>query len=303
MLLLAGCTAQTEQSPSGGFLTELLASLPVIDGPRDIVAADLAVAIELAGAPMPEAAGPELADWIALISGIRAEHTVSVPWPGSLNVMTTTTVDGQFADAVGFDVRDIDVFLEVASPPSRMLLAEGGFDEAAITGALGEPADGLWVQPGQELAPDLGNRGNPDHLGRPIRLAGDADRLLMSFELEQAEAFRDGAVGNWGAPLTVARALDAAGVYAAWIVADVERDEVVGLGLTRDGGTVVARQYQDPDAAAATAEQLPGTEDHGFTVLEAQASDGLLTLRLERFAGMPPWGTWDLIAMRSPVLG
>lgn len=310
-LLLAGCTAQfpgplqaeVPGNETGGFLTGLLAAMPAIDGPRDIVAADLAVAIELAGAPAPEQAGPALADWIALISGIRAEHTVSVPWPGSLNVMTTATVDGQFAEVVGFDLRDIDAYLEITSPPSRMLLAEGAFDEAAITAALGEPAEGIWVQPGQELAPDLDNRGHPDHLGRPIRLTGDAGRLLMSFELDQAEAFRDGAVGNWDAPLTVAQALDAAGVYSAWIVADVERDDVVGVGLTRDGDTVVARQYQDPDAATAAAEDLPGTEDHGFTVLEAQASDGLLTVRLERFVGMPPWGTWDLIATRSPVLG
>lgn len=316
-LLLAGCAAQspgplevevpdaepTEQTPvaEGFSVAQMLREMPPVVEASRVIAADVTTAAEIAGAPVPTELGDPLLEWLMGLSGVRAEHPVSVPWPDSLGVMTGAAGDGRYLEAVGFDARQVQAFLEVGAPPTRVLLAEGDFDPAAVTTALGEPESGIWRQPGAELVPDRDGLRAPDLLGRPVSLAADSDRVLMSLEAAHVADYLAGSTGEWGALMTLAEAIDTVGVYAAFLWRGGE-GEHIGVGLTAEGETVAVRVFDDPDAAAAAAETLPGTADGPFTVREATAEGSLLVVHLDR-EGAGPAAAWNLLSGRSPVLG
>lgn len=281
----------------------MLAALPEPDGDGVIVRfGDLAAAASV-GPARPTETGDALVEWFIATSGTAVDATVSLPWAESLGVTHGTAASGAFLESVGFDVRDVDAFLEVSVPPSQMLLVNGEFDLAAVGAALGDPVDGVWAQEGEDLRPDLENLGRPDQIGRPVRLAGDDSRLMMTLETGLAERYLAGSGDAWDALLPLAEALDAAGVYAAMLTDTY--DGTVGIGLVLADGrstAVVVRAHADEAAAEDAAVALEGVGDERARIVEVEV-DGRVTVARLDIGSRPAGIVWDLLISRHPVIG
>ncbi|MBM9465974.1 hypothetical protein [Nakamurella leprariae] len=298
-------TTSTGVPAADGFsITGLLADTPVIAGPALISAADVETAIEDAGLIRPEGTGDAFLTWLSDTAGVEQGSVISIPWPDSLGIQYAAQHD-TFAASVGFGIPQVDGFLAVSAPPARVAVLDGRFDPDAVTAAIGEPDDGIWSQPGEDLTTDLQHRLAPDELGRPVRVTGDEAQLLVTLQTKAAQAYRDGDLGSWSDVLPVAEALDARGVYAAqlWRAAD---DTVVGIGLVVEDGRsvpVVAHQYADAGEAEQAAAALDGRQDGPATAGDVAVDGALLTARLEWAPETAPAVAWQLLARQSPVLG
>lgn len=281
----------------------MLAALPEPDGDGVVVTFGDFTAVASAGLDRPAEIGDELRAWLIATSGTAVDATVSVPWPESLGIVDGSAADGVFVESVGFDVRDVDAYLEVSVPPSQMLLVDGEFDLAAVGAALGDPVDGVWAQEGEDLRPNLENLGRPDQIGRPVRLAGDDSRLMMTLETGLAERYLAGSGDAWDALLPLAEALDAAGVDAAMLTDTY--DGTVGIGLVLDDGRstpVVVRAHADDAAAEDAAVALEGDGDERARIVAVEA-DGHVTIARLDIGDLPPGIVWDLLISRHPVIG
>jgi hypothetical protein len=305
----SGTTASTEPASdpaADGFsVTALLAATPEVDGTVLISAADVEGATQDAGLERPLDTGAAFLTWLTDSTGVEQGAAVAIPWPNSLGVQYAAQHQ-DFVEAVGFGIPQVDAFLEVSAPPTRVALLDGRFDPAAVSAAIGEPVDGVWAQDGEELATDLEHRLAPDELGRPVRVVGDQERMLITLETDVAAAYGSGEVGGWADLQPVAEALDALDVYGAQLWRSDDDGTVVAVGLVLTDGAsepVVVHQY----AAAAEAEQaaakLEGLADGPVTVDEVDVEGPLLTARLGWEADTPPALAWQLLAKRSPVLG
>lgn len=315
LLLLGGCTAAPSPTPdptpaptettapAASALADMLAALPEPDGDWVMVTFGDFTAVTSAGLDRPTETGDDLRAWLIATSGTAVDATVSVPWPESLGVVNGSAADGVFVESVGFDVRDVDAFLEVSVPPSQMLLVDGEFDLAAVGAALGDRVDGVWAQEGEDLRPDLANAGRPDQVGRPVRLAGDGSRLMMTLETGLAERYLAESGGAWDDLLPVAQALDAAGVYAAMFFHSDEGTVGVGLVLADGRSTAVAvRAHADAAAAEDAAVALEGVGDERVRIVDVEA-DGRVTVARLDMGDRPPGIVWDLLISRHPVIG
>lgn len=314
VVLATGCTAAppaatpTPTESGGPTVSEafsiagLLAAVPLVDGPVLVSAADVDAAAEAAGLERPTEVDDALLDWITTMSGIRVGDAVSVPWAESLAIAFAARHD-EYVASVGFGIPDVTAFLEVGAPPSRFAIFDGEFDLAAVTAAIGDPVDGLWAQPGDDLAVDLELRNRPDPLGRPVRVVGDESRLAMTLSTPSARQYLAGEAGDWADLLALAEALDDAGVQVAQLWA--AGDDVVGVGidLAAPGEAVVVRIHADDATAAAAAEAVVGLDDGSAHVAAAEASGRAVLSRIEWTDPTAPAALWSLLARRSPVLG
>jgi hypothetical protein len=295
----------TSVPAADGFsISGLLATTPSVDGPMLLSAADVEAAQDAADLERPDGTGDVFRTWLTDLSGIEAGAAVSVPWPDSLGVQYAAQHEDYVA-AVGFGIPQVDAFLAISAPPTRVAVVDGRFDPDAVTAAIGEPVDGIWAQPGEDLTTDLQHRLAPDELGRPVRVAGDESQMLIALQTDAAEAYRDGEAGDWSDVLPVADALDAEDVYAAQLWRDPD-DTVVGIGLVAEDGRsvpVVVHRYADADTAEEAAAELVGVQDGPATVADVEVVGALLTARLAWAQDTPPSVAWQFLARQSPVLG
>lgn len=305
--LLAGCSGDpepTEPEPTtaptpaieGFSIERLVAHLPALEGQTVVSVGDVEAATELAGLERPAEPGAGLADWVSATSGITSGAVASLPWPEPLGILQLGAHE-EFVAAVGFGIPQIDAFVAAAAPPSSFTLVDGRFDPAAITAALGEPEDGIWAQPGEELAPVLDGPRIPDLLGRPVVVAGDASHLVLTLERRLAAAWLDGEAGASAALVEAARALDEEGAYAAQF--RIDGDAVVAVGLVADGGA------SRPVALRAGTDGGPATGDvfDVFTVTDTETRGAHTIVRLAWPADTPPAVAWRLLATRNELLG
>lgn len=309
LALLAGCTASAEPSPEptgagapdpavtpdGFSLERLLVATPDLGANAIVSYADVAAAAEHAGLARPEGSLGDLAGWVYDLSGTGADDVVSVPWPASLGVADLARHE-EFVAAAGFGLADVDAFAEVAAPPRVFTVAHGSFDVDAITAALGEPVDGVWAQDGEELVSDLDGPRAIDRLGRPVRIAGDDEVLVLTLERDLARGWIAGSTRAPADLLRVARALDAEGVYAARLLAD--GDGYLGVGLAfRDGASAAVAVR-----SGGTAPQV-GATDGRYIVDAVETGGGVHIVQLTAADEVPPATVWQLFGSFSPLLG
>lgn len=308
VLALAGCATpstptdpdpvETTAAPApGGFsIAELVAELPPVDGQLLLSVGDVATASELAALERPAGTGEELVDWMLATSGIQAGSAAALPWPESLGHLRVTAHD-EYVAALGFGIPQVDAFLELAAPPVRFAILDGSFDLDALTTAIGEPDGGLWAQPGEELHVDPAGDRSVDMLGRPVVVAGDEDRLVISLQRGLAAAYLAGQASPAEALVRAAEALDAEGAYAAMISTDGSTVRAIGLVPDGSGGSAAIAVVVD---AGTTLEV--GATDGPFEILAVDDRDGVQVARLGS-GDLPPGGVWQVLLARSPLLG
>lgn len=306
-VLLAGCVASPgpaetsspapTSAPVEGFSVEaLVAGVPAIDGTVLISVGDVEAAADLVDVPRPTGAGAELLEWLMATTGITVGDAVSLPWPSSLGYLRAAQHEDYIA-ATGFGIPDVDAFLEMSAPPTSFTILDGAFDTAAISSALGEPVEGIWAQPGEELAPQLGGPGVPDQLGRPVRVAGDAERIVVSLESDLVAAYLDDATGDWGDVRTAARILDEEGVYAAQIWRTGDAVVAVGLVAVEGGSVPVAVRIEAGHAAPEV-----GDSEGPVRVADVETRGDASVIHLEWTDEAAPAVAWQLLANRAGIL-
>ena len=314
LLLLAACSSDDDGggglSGGGGDGVEaMLGSLPIpssVDEDATLVVAygDLARAARLAGVELPES--PDAAafeEQIAAIGAITGQQVsddgerapVAVVPPEAAHVEQLIDVEA-FVDDVGWSVFDVRRYVELQAPPDNVTVMEGGFDEARITEALGEPDGGVWTA-GDTEGLDIANTTPARPLGEPLWLALDDDRLVVTHAADEMEAVQGGGSGtptvaDDDVMVALAGAVDDADVYSALLYrgtlsfdfasgvetpeqveeqcADALQEPFAGVAtaIADDDGPVfvIAYVHADADAAEANAETLQGVVDEGSSL-------------------------------------
>jgi len=294
----------------GGFAAQI-AALPVPADADDAVLTvtfgDLARAAELAGVDLPavrDADTDEQIDVLNAITGVMydeddpGEPVGALP-PEAAHIQELVGID-EFTAEVGWNIFDVQQFVEVPFPPDDVTVLQGDFDEDALTEAMGEPEDGVWVvgTPGELTVED---RSPARPIGEALWLSLDDDRLIVS-KTEEGMAVARGADGPTAGDdevlASLAGALDGADAYSGMLARgdmgggglapgrmtpeqmeaaceDALQTPFAGVaaGIAEDDGPVFLFAYAtaDEDAAAATAEEVEQlvTEGGSFITQEA----------------------------------
>ena len=191
---------------------------------------DLARAAELAGVDLPAARDGDRdaqIDAINALLGVQYDpegsdgsgSSVAVLPPEAAQVDRLQMIE-EFTDEVGWNLFDVRQFVEVPSPPNDVTVLQGDFDEDALTEAMGEPEDGVWVlgTPG-EINVDEVSAARP--IGEGLLLSLDGDRLIVAKTEEGMAVARggDGAtVGDDGVLTGLAEALEDADAYSGMLL-------------------------------------------------------------------------------------
>jgi hypothetical protein len=297
---------------------------------------DLARATEIAGLERPTEPGDSdaVVDYLMTLTGTRSEEgdagtPVAVVPPDAAQVDRSADMADFVAD-VGWDILQVDRFVERQSRPDPITVLEGDFEPSALTTALGEPTDDVWVAgsgtPG-EVDPEHITPARP--LGESLWLslaAGDGSMTITRSADDAAEA--DAAVGGDadGAVLGddvslagLAAALDEQSAYGALLTrpginsvaalgtsASPEQAEqlcdqllpeptaAVATGVADDDGPVIliALAHLSPDAARANADALEQAVTDGRSAMTGEAWSERLTLD-----GVETTGDDDLIVV------
>ncbi len=285
---------------------ELLAQLPAVE--RDdsqlwIAFGNVSMATELAGAERPTDPG-DIAGagaWTSQLSGRDSE--IAVPFPTTGQSRSPEDLEA-IDDELGFSLLDVDVFIELQTPPSTFLAFTGVTDADTVTASLGDADDGVFsVGDGDDFEIDPEKRSPARPIGVPLRL-GAQDGLIgvsPSTPLMRSWLGGDGeTLADDAAMVAVAERLDAAGPYGAYLVAtnglssSTNPYDTVGVALAvEDGdalGVIVYHYANDDDAADAvtTIEDLLGGTSSAtaqpwsevFSSWEIEATEDIVEFRL-----------------------
>jgi len=289
-----------------------LAALPDDGEDQFVVWGDLTRATEIAGLDRPSDPGDSQAviDYLGAVTGsVRGDGDTTPPVavmpPQAARVESAIDMSGFVAD-VGWSILQVDRFVERQSPPDSITLLAGDFDDGALTDAMGEPDDDVWVagsgDPG-EIRPDEITPARP--IGESLWLSRRAGDGLLSITRDpEAQATADAALAgdadgdvlaDDASLAAVAAALDEQSAYAAEVarpgidgmavlgtrVSPEEAEQLcegmlpqpttaVATGVTSDDeGPVVlfALAHLSADAAAANAEAFEDIVANGSSVL------------------------------------
>jgi hypothetical protein len=294
-----------------------LAALPESgEDTESIVWGDMARAAEIAGLERPDDPGDSEAvvDYLQPLTAGRVDPDTTAPVmvvpPEAAGADRLAEMDA-FADELGWSLLDVDRFIERQTAPDIVTVMEGRFDEGAITDALGEQSEGLWVAgdpDGEPFQQDLQDITVARPLGQSLWMGLDGDRLTVARSPDSAESAGSDGEGPTLAddePLAeLAAALDAEDPYAAMLVrpglsadpvnmratpemADALCDAVlpaettaVATGLTDDDGPVylIALAHGSSGAADANARALEELIAEGSSIATRRSWSDLVTL-------------------------
>jgi hypothetical protein len=306
---------------SGEGLETIAGALAAVPESREesetVLWGDMARAAELAGLERPDDPGDTdaVVDYVQSLTTGRIDADTTSPVlvlpPEAAGVDRVNELDA-FADEVGWSILDVDRFIERQTEPDVVTVLEGGFQESAMSEALGEPSDGLWVaghRDAGEFEIDIADRTVARPLGESLWLGLDGNRLAVARSRDSAEAAR----GNGSEAATLAddeafaalgAALDAEDPYAAMLVrpglaidpvdmratpeqadalCDVALPEAttgVATGLADDDGPVylVALAHDSSAAAAANAEAFEDVVASGTSAATREPWSDMVTL-------------------------
>ena len=166
-----------------------------------------------------------------------------------------------FVDDVGWSLLDLDAFVERDTPPRRVAVLDGGFDQERIEGALDDAGDGVWRAGDPEGDLDLADTTTARPIGETLWFTLDDDLLTVAGDEDDIDA--DGeTLADDPTLAALAAALDDHDVYSALLTAD---DGLLGPVADRALGAAAS-----PEAVAA-AEDLPQCE--GITGAAAGIAD------------------------------
>ena len=276
-------------SGEGGLATVsgALAALPDNGEDQTIVWGDLARAADIAGLERPTdpADSEAVVDYLMAVTGTsRAESDASPPVavvpPEAAQVENSVSI-ADFAADVGWSILQVDRFVERQSPPDSITVLDGEFDDDALTSAMGEPTDGVWVagsgNPG-EVDVDEVTPARP--LGESLWLSRNGgDRVLSITRSSESAATADAALTSdpEGAVLAddvslaaLAATLDEQSAYGALVVRPgVNGQDALGTSATPEQAEqFCGEMLPEPTAAVATGVT---SDDEGPVVLIALA--------------------------------
>jgi len=247
-------------SLAGGTIRGHLATLPAAAAVGDVLVTygDLARAEQIAGLDRPTDLTDReaLAEHVGALTGIRFDEPpgeVAALLPEASSPAHLSTDPGGFVDDVGWSILQVDTFVELPTPPHRVTVLTGDFDEAALDGALDDAGDGTWVAGDPEGTFDIANRTPARPLGETLWLALERDRLLVATDEDDMGAARagDDTLADHPVLTPLAAALDEHEVYSAMLsVPEGGVPDVVGRSLGRGA----------PDEQRRRLEELPRCE-------------------------------------------
>jgi hypothetical protein len=264
-----------------------LAALPDDGENQFVVWGDLTRAAEIAGLDRPSDPGDSEAviDYLNALTGTVREDgdttpPVAVMPPEAARTESAADMSGFVAD-VGWSILQVDRFVERQSPPDSITLLAGDFDDGALTDAMGEPDDDVWVagsgEPG-EISVDEITPARP--IGESLWLSRRAGDGLLSITRDpDTQATADaalagdaegGVLADDASLAAVAAALDEQSVYAA----QVARPGIDGLGALgprvspEEARQLCEEMLPEPTSAVATG---VASDDEGPVVLFALA--------------------------------
>ena len=269
------------------------------EGRVEIYAADLLAASELVGAARPTGSTDEqeVIDWLGALTGMQpAPIYVPLP-PGSERAVIGLA---EVRDELGFAMTDVDAFVSWSAPPVAATVWVGELSPNAAP----EVAPGVRTfGEGDDFDVGLGELTAARPLGRPLRLAEDAGRVITTTSTEVATAWLDGERTRLlDDPRldAVAAALDDKGVVAAAVFGndfsaaelDIPEDvldrlvladgfDVVGLGWgngDRGDGTIVVQDFGNPAAADRAAPAVEALWRDGESLRNGRPLADLFTL-------------------------
>lgn len=281
LALVAGCDDNGTAGGGVPSFAERLELLPqsLADDADSIVVhmADLDRAAGLGGLERPA----DLSDQdavVAYLSAISGHGAIDGPAPEVAallpdRVSRATTRMSDFDAELGWSAVDVDWFAETPTPPVVFTVLGGEFEEDRLTGAMGDPEDGIWRLGGEDGTMDVNDTSAARPLGESLRLALAGGRLLVSNRTGPVEDARGDGDTLAEVPELVALAeameaedvysalLDAGGSYEAQGVPEELRAEQVTLepflgvaaGLAHDGAPYVVLAYTHADEGAAEA--------------------------------------------------
>jgi hypothetical protein len=236
--------------------------------------ADLARAAELAGAERPADASDldAVHTYLRAVQGLgdvdAPRPEVAAVLPDLVGTAGAARAD-EFQAELGWSVVDVDWYVEYATPPGLLTVLGGAFDEDRLTGAMGDPENGIWRVGGPDGRYDRTHRSAARPIGQPRRLALEQGRLLVANETGTIERARgDGASFGEIADLrALAEAMDGERAYSALFNIDrnaglrpVVTPEQLGelatyrslaTGLAHDGEPYLVLAYSHDEVGAA----------------------------------------------------
>jgi hypothetical protein len=292
VLLAAGCSGDDDDAGGGGgggleSLSGALGLLPDTGEDQVVVWGDFARAADIAGLERPDASDTEAAiDYLYAVTGTMADEGSDAPFvavaaPEVAHMERSSELDA-FTDDVGWNILEVDRFVERQDPPNTVAILGGSFDDGALTEAMGDPENGTWVAgsggEGGEISPDDITPARP--IGESMWLALDGDATLtVGRNPDDTAATRAAASGDAEGDTiaddpqlaALAAALDDQSAYSAMIV----RPGLNGMGAL---GNLTPEQAQQrcqdmlpmPSAAVATG---VAADDDGPLVLVGLAHD------------------------------
>lgn len=327
----SGVVGTPSAAPTPGYsISALLQQVPQSAGIADdgsvlLSSANLNAASEQAGLKRPPATASlkDQLNWITPLTTVSRAGVVATAClvPDAVNIQEIAFHD-EFAAEVGWNLWQVDTFINSTLPPERFGVMTGRFDRPSIESALGQQTDGYWATPGQDYESILTNRSVASPLGQPARvaLAGTAlanTTLAVSLSTPDIQSWvtNDSAtMADDPAVLAVAQALDDHSIYAAYIARSDFRDagavlrpfDTVGIGVQivdGKGELVLVYHHDSEQAATANVEALKTLVTTGSLLRNGAPISELLTVKDVATAGRVLTATLELTGDALPTLG
>jgi hypothetical protein len=342
MLATSACSSDdggSAPSPKGSdtFLMSLLEQIPASlrppPGQLQMMAGDLDRATSLSGVSRPTSLSDTdgVQHWMyALAGGVPKEPTPTViPFPTQLYSRDVAEI-GDIHDELGWTLLDVHRFTTLSVLPESLTVIAADVSAGDLTKATGDPVDGVWRLGGEDGSVSVSDITPARPLGESLRMGLHDGVLGVSRVTPPVATFVQGeaaTLADDGSLAAVARALDAQGVYAAWIIdgqpyqgrdapppSQIGPFDVVGAGLSVvDGQAVATLAYHfptDADAAANVAIVRGIIEQQSsplgnkryteiFTLSDVRA-DGTLVIVTLALIGRPVV-VWNLVTAADPL--
>jgi hypothetical protein len=328
-----GCGGDGDGSTAADHsISNLLTELPAIavDGgtPIQIAYSDLERATELGGLTEPALDDTDaVIDWARIISN-ESDPASDAPALGALlpQAANPDMIAGvqEFDAEMGWSVLDIDAFVEFEAPPQNVAVIAGTMEASDIDGAAGRAEDGIWsVGDGDDFDVDLEATTAARPLGGPVRMAVQDDLLAVSRSTPPLRSWLDGdeTFGDNETLMAVAEQLDAADVYAAYLIgADggtgTNPYDAYGLGVSvvdDESAGVFVYHYADSDTAEGSVEAVQalfdGTSDQTqapwsdvFSSWDVAAHDDTVVVTVGFTDNRPPAVMWQIMFTRDDLV-
>jgi hypothetical protein len=334
VLVAGGCSGDDDGGIGGGggggggdgleSVNGALGLLPDNGHDQVIVWGDLARAADIAGLDRPDpddTSSDAAVDYLYTLTGTMRDDgdtespAVAVAPPDAAHIDQAGDL-AAFTDDVGWNILEVDRFVERQSPPDDVTVLGGSFDDSALTDASGDAEDGTWVAgPGGEGGEiDVTDITPARPLGESLWLTLGGDTLTVTRNPDDsasataaASGDADGDVLSADADLAgLAAALDEQSAYSAILLRpgingagslgqDVtpeqaeqlcqdllpEATTAVATGVTADDDgpvVLVALAHSSADAADANAEALETAVTEGNSGITQQPWSDMFTL-------------------------